>query len=933
MSTRFDFTGPNAAYVRELYERFRENPETVDEKTRQFFSRWSPPLEGNGRVTTTLPAASVPTKLPTEKIVGVVNYAQSIRGYGHLGARLDPLGTPSPGDPALEPETHNLTEEDLRQLPGSLVSGPVGQKAYNAWEAVQRLQTIYSGSIGYDNDHISVPEERDWLREAAETGRFHPSNTPINNQKLLKRLVEIEVFEDFLQKQFPSKYRFSIEGLDMMVPMLDEMILRAAEEDIFTIQIGMAHRGRLNVMAHVLNKPYGQILAEFKDQVQPHKLEDYLGWTGDVKYHRGILRSIDDDSGVDLVVTVPPNPSHLELVNPVAVGMARAAGSTVDKRGAPEFDPTITLPLLIHGDAAFPGQGVVAETLNLSQLDAYWTGGTIHIIANNQIGFTTLPGEGRSTPYASDLAKGYRIPVVHVNADDPEACIAVARMAYAYRARFHKDFVIDLIGYRRYGHNELDEPRFTQPEIYERVNNHPRVREIWTGALVQRGEITQVDIENMVQSQYEDLQTLSETLEADDFVDHAMPSMPPEGEAKRVPTNITAEKLLQLSESLANCIPESFKVNSKLQRTLRKRHESLTDDEITLDWATAEELALASILADGTAIRLTGQDTERGTFSHRHAVLHDAETGERFIPLQAIPEAQAAFEISNSPLSESAALGFEYGYNVQRPERLVLWEAQYGDFINNAQSIIDEFLTSARAKWGLTPSLVLLLPHGYEGAGPDHSSARLERFLSLAAKKNVRIAYPTRTAQYFHLLRRQAALLNVDPLPLVIMTPKSLLRNPQIASSLEEFTEGRWRPVIDDEKVEDPAKIKRLLMCSGKFFLDLDNSQYRAQRPDVAIVRVEQLYPLPIDEIAAVLERYPNLEKIIWCQEEPKNMGAWDFINWRLERITKDRWPLYYVGRRRSSSPAEGSSNLHKINQGIVLNNAYNWQPGQQTLY
>jgi 2-oxoglutarate dehydrogenase E1 component len=915
-----DFHGPNAGYVLDLYERYRQDPNSVDAATRAFFAHWTPPTDGivDGTGAVVAPAA--------EKVMAAVNLAQSIRNYGHLAAQLDPLGSPPPGDPSLSLDAHGITEADLRQLPGHLVGGPIGAQSSNAWEAIERLRQVYSAHIGFDNDHIRLPEERDWLREAAESRRYRPPSDTDYVRSLLERLTQVETFEQFLQRAYPTKYRFSVEGLDMMVPMMDELIVSSAESGIATALIGMAHRGRLNVLAHIMHKPYAQLLAEFKDPLSIQELRHAIGWTtGDVKYHEGTRRVV---KGSGLVVTMPPNPSHLEAVNPVVEGMARAAGTTVDRGGAPEFNPRVTLQILVHGDAAFPGQGIVAETLNLAQLPGYWTGGTIHIISNNQLGFTTPPGDSRSTLYASDLAKGFKVPIVHVNADDPEACIEVARIACAYHQQFEKDFLIDLIGYRRYGHNELDEPGFTQPVLYEHIRRHPTVRKQWADTLALRGVVGADEPDALVNQYTQELQEANDSI-ADNVEDlvEPPPEPPPPGEAKRVKTAVTARRVKAINESLKQ-FPEGFTFfSSRLQSTLRARREALDKgrDEAAIDWATAEELAYATILEDGIAIRLTGQDSERGTFSHRHGVLHDAKTGETFVPLQALPQARAAFEIHDSPLSEAAALGFEYGYSIQEPGRLVIWEAQYGDFINGAQVIIDEFITAAREKWAQTPSLALYLPHAWEGAGPDHSSGRLERFLNLAAKTNLRIANPTTAAQFFHLLRRQALLLKSDPLPLVTLTPKSLLRHPGVAAPLRDFTEGRWQPVMDDDgvKAED---VRRLVLCSGKFYYDLAASEHRPQHPEVAIARVEQLYPFPMDDLNAVIGRYPNLQEIVWAQEEPKNMGAWEFMWWRLERLVEGRYPVNYVGRRRSASPAEGSLTAHKANHAMITEYPFTWE-------
>lgn len=922
MNIWHDFHGPNAGYILELYERYQRDPDSVDAATQAYFKQWTPPQEDNGLTTiATLPPTSAAN---FNQIVGAVNLAQAIREYGHLAAQLDPLGSPPPDDPALAAAFHHITEDDLRHLPASLIGGPIAGRKTTAFEAIEALRRVYASTIGYDYDHVRMPEERTWLRDAAESGRFRAPQEPLNPTALLERLTQVELFEQFLHRSFPGKTRFSIEGLDMLVPILDEIIGAAAEDGIYAILLGMAHRGRLNVLAHILNKPYSQILAEFKDPVEGHNyfIRDELGWTGDVKYHLGARRAVSGGQPVDLVVTMAPNPSHLEAVNPVVEGMARAAGTYVDEPGLPRFNHAVSLPVLIHGDAAFPGQGVVAETLNFSRLPGYYTGGAIHIIANNQLGYTTLPEAGRSTIYASDLAKGFKIPIVHVNADDPEACIEVARLASAYRSKFGKDFLIDLVGYRRHGHNEGDEPGFTQPQMYGIIRSHPTVRFRWAHTLIGRGVIEADRPEQLVKKCMAELQTALEALEPAEDLSENPPRRPPPGAARSVKTAVALDRLQAINEALVK-FPGGFQVNPKLSRLVERRRQAFArPDEPAIDWATAELLALASILADGTAIRMTGQDVERGTFSQRHAVFYEAETGQPFIPLQALPQAQAAFEIYNSPLTENAAIGFEFGYNVQASERLVLWEAQYGDFINGAQVTIDEFIVSARAKWGQTPSLVLLLPHGYEGQGPDHSTGRLERFLQMAAETNMRIANCTTAAQYFHLLRRQAALLETDPLPLIVLTPKSLLRHPLVASTPRDLAEGGWQPVIDDAQA-GAKKVRRLILTSGKVYVDLVNDERRQQSREIALVRIEQLYPVPLKELAQVLDRYPNLTEVVWVQEEPKNKGAWSYYQPRLSKLIDGRWPLHYLGRPQSSSPAEGWTAWHNVNQKMIIDQAY----------
>ena len=905
------FAALNAGYLTELYERYQRDPASVDEQTRAYFTRAPQPPDGS----------TDQRILDDDKVVAIVNLAHAIRALGHLAARLDPLGTPPSGDPLLDLSTHALSVADLKRLPASLVGGPVAQHATNAYDAIAQLRVIYATTTGYEFDHVRAPAERAWLRDAAEARRFYPDGAPAFARALLARLTQVEAFEVFLHRIFPGKTRFSIEGLDMLVPMLDAIVGAAVELSIHKVLLGMAHRGRLNVLAHVLNKPYVHLLAAFKDARRNTSLHAELGWTGDVRYHSGAERKLSEGTAASISISMAPNPSHLEFIDPVIEGMARAAGTRVERPGAPTFDPSVSLPVLIHGDAAMIGQGVVAETLNLSRLDGYTTGGTLHIIANNQLGYTTLPQFGRSTLYASDLAKGFEMPIVHVNADDPLACIEAARLAFAYRAEFQKDFFVDLVGYRRFGHNEGDEPSFTQPLMYEAIAKHPTVRTLWANDVIQHGMINADAPEQMLAAQMQELQAALDAIRPEDLAE-LLPPSPPSGAARRVKTAVPLQRLQALNAALLR-LPEGFSPNRKLLRAMERRAQALDEpDRASIDFAAAEQLALATILEDGIAIRFTGEDVERGTFGQRHAKFHDVRTGGTFSPLAALPQAEASFEIHDSPLSESATVGFEYGYNVQAPSRFVIWEAQYGDFINGAQVMIDEFVVAARAKWGQTPSLVLLLPHGAEGAGPDHSSARLERFLQLAAELNIRIANCTTAAQYFHLLRRQAKLLVTDPLPLVLMTPKSLLRHPLARSSPDDLAAGRWLPVIGDPSAK-PDLVRRLILCSGKVYYDIVTHEQRRSRADIAIARVEQLYRFPLDDIEELIQQYGGLRDVVWLQEEPENMGAWTFVQPRLEKLLQGRAALRYVGRPPNASPAEGSAAWHAANQKAIIERAY----------
>ena len=925
--TESQFYGPNLGYVLELYERYREDPDSVDERTRSFFEGWRPPEpETNGRSAGTPAVAGV----DVDKIVGVVKYVRAIRDFGHRAAQLDPLGSEAPGDPALDRDFYDISDEDLEALPSSLINapgtGPIPERTKNAREAIEELKRIYMKTTGYDFGHIHNPEERFWLREAVESERFHRVYEGEVAKRLLERLTRVDTFEKFLHRTFLGQKRFSVEGTDMVVPMLNQFAHKAADAGTPEMVLGMAHRGRLNVLAHVLDKSYSKIFGEFQqpDKGEEPSAADLTGgaWIGDVKYHLGIRgwHLGGDEVDQEILINLAPNPSHLEHVNPVVEGMARAAQEERAEAGPPEQDEDASLPVLIHGDAAFPGEGVVAETLNLYKLPGYKTGGTIHIITNNQLGFTTERDDARSTTYASDLAKGYEIPVIHVNADDPEACMAVARFAYAYREKFHKDFMIDLIGYRRFGHNEGDEPAYTQPIMYEIIREHPSVREIYAKDLEERGLISEDEAEEMVERVQSQMEEIRDNPDNEEMAEEDIFTDEPHTPLVEIPeTAVSAERLEALNEALLER-PEGFNANDKLERLFQKNRADLGDG---IDWAHAETLAFASLLEDGVPIRLTGQDTERGTFSQRHSVLHDVETGEVYVPLQNIPQANASFISHNSPLSEIAVLGFEFGYTLNAEETLVLWEAQYGDFANVAQPMIDQFIVSGQAKWGQTSGLVMLLPHGYEGQGPEHSSARLERFLQLAAHENIRIANCTSAAQYFHLLRAQAALGDHQR-PLIIMTPKSLLRHPMSASTLEDLTEGKFRPVLDDEEMRERAEsVERLMLCSGKIYTELVGSEAREEDDATAIARVELLYPFPEEDIKALLSSYPNLQEMVWVQEEPKNMGAWTYMEPRLRELVDGVLPVRYVGKPARPSPAQGSAAFHKKEHAQIVRAAF----------
>jgi 2-oxoglutarate dehydrogenase E1 component len=732
----------------------------------------------------------------------------------------------------------------------------------------------------------------------------------------------VDALERFLHKAYLGQKRFSIEGLDMLVPMLDLTIESAAESGARDVVLGMAHRGRLNVLAHTIGRPYETIFAEFEGgrQVEGGQLTPE-GGTGDVKYHHGAEGAYVTSQGKAITVSLSPNPSHLEYVSPVVDGRARAKQTQRRGREA-HHDPTAALPVAIHGDAAFAAQGVVAETLNLGALRGYRTGGTLHVITNNQVGFTTDMEDARSTRYASDLAKGFDIPIIHVNADDAEACLSAVRLAMAYRDRFHQDVVIDLVGYRRHGHNEGDEPAYTQPLMYDRIKNLPTVRDRYAGELVQAGIMTREEADRQAAQAYQRLVDIQQAFKNSmGRAANQERSVRLSGPGQDVETALPAEFLTALNDQLHSW-PEGFSVHPKLRRQLERRRAAL-GPEGGIEWAHAEALALGSLLTEGVPVRFTGQDTERGTFSQRHLVLHDVERGATLTPISSLPGALAPMELHNSPLSEVATLGFEYGYSVAAPEALVLWEAQFGDFVNAAQVIIDQFITAGMSKWGMTSRLSLLLPHGYEGQGPEHSSARMARFLHLAAEGNIRVVNCTTPAQYFHLLRRQAKRSRQRPL--VLFTPKSLLRHPQATSKLQDLTTGQFQAVIDDSFFrKNPERAERLLMCTGKVYYDLLPEAEKLVDNRPAIIRLEQLYTFPWTELREVLPRYTGSKELVWVQEEPLNMGAWRYLEAKLRELVSEGhgMDIRYVGRPERASPAEGYPAAHAAEQSRIIREA-----------
>ncbi len=866
-------------------------------------------------------AVAKPTAGPSEEMLAHVQAATSLvkahRTHGHVAARLDPLGSEPVGDPALEPATVGLTQEIMEQIPAHILRIQV--PGATLAEALPHLRETYCGTIAYEIEHISDHQQRVWLRNRIESGKYRRPLSPEEKKRVLARLTDAEALEVYLHRAFIGAKSFSIEGLDTLVPMLDESFGLAADAGVRDVFMGMAHRGRLNVLAHAVGRPYYEILAEFEGEKDIDVVTARpRGGTGDVKYHQGATGTYKTDEGKEITVTLASNPSHLEYVDPVVEGRARARQTERDKPIA-EYFPRRALSLLIHGDAAFPGEGVVAETINLEGLDGYSTGGVLHIIANNQIGFTTEPYESRSTRYASDLAKGFDIPIIHVNADDPEACVSAVRLVMAYREEWRRGAVIDLIGYRRLGHNEADEPAYTQPRMYELIKKHPPVRKLYADALVAQGIIPADEPDRMLAAAKERL------AEAHEHVKHQ--DGPPTGEltldrtqSEEPDTTYPLDDLLSVNKQIFSA-PDDFNVHPKLAPQREKRAAAGPDDPV--DWGQAEALAFGTLLTQGRPLRLTGQDSARGTFSQRHLVLVDVKTGKRYAPVQHLEGAGASFEIHNSPLSEAAAVGFEYGYGVQAPETLVMWEAQFGDFVNAAQVAVDQFIVSGLAKWGETSRLTLLLPHGYEGAGPEHSSAREERFLTLAAEGNIRAANVSTPAQYFHLLRRQALVEKIRPL--IVFTPKSLLRNNRSFSTLRELADGLLKRVIDDPRAATRRdKVTRLLLCTGRIYYDITGHELYEGSENVAVARVELLYPFPRQEITELIASYPNLTEIMWVQEEPKNMGArrFMFTRNREREMVPEGVKLDYIGREYRASPGEGYPAAHRLEQDRIISEA-----------
>lgn len=894
----------NIDYIESQYRRWKSRPDSVSGDWRYFFEGFD---IGRKRG----PAAAEEAGGETaERQVRVEALKHRYRDLGHLLSCMDPLESCPTEHPLLELSAFGLEPDDLnRTFPAGDLQ--IGSESAELKEIVRRLKETYCRSVGVEYMHLQDPDERKWLQERMEPTRNRAELDGDERRRILFKLQQSALFEQFLNKKYVAVTRFSLEGGDSLIPMLDALAERATGHDCAEIVLGMAHRGRLNVQTHLLERPYEHIFSEFEHCYDP----DNLVGAGDVKYHNGYLADVETAEGRPLRIYLVNNPSHLEAVGPVVEGIARARQDLLD-----EDRRSRVLPLLLHGDAAFAAQGVVFETLNLSQLSGYRTGGTVHVVINNQIGYTTVPDDARSTRYATDVAKMLMVPVFHVHGEDPEAAVHVARLAVDYRMAFGKDVVIDLVCYRRYGHNEGDEPYYTQPRMVDRIRERPSPHRLYRDRLVEEGivdeeraEKTESEITEKLESAYEEIHgsacafpeaTFYETWEG---YGGAYDDGP-------VETGVDGDRLKRLAGAL-NTVPESFHLYKKLKGLLDKRASAVEEGE-GLDWGNAESLCFASLLTEGVPIRLSGQDSARGTFSQRHSVLVDTESGDTYAPLNHLDDGQAPYRVYNSPLSEYAVLGFEYGFSLARPETLVLWEAQFGDFVNNAQSVVDLFIASGQSKWQRLSGLTLLLPHGYEGLGPEHSSARPERFLQLCAEENLQVCYPSTPSQYFHLLRRQ--VLRDFRKPLVVLTPKSLLRNPQAVSTVEDLAAGRFQEVLADP--EGPERPKRVLLCSGKIYYELVQRRQETEGKETAVVRLEQFYPFPEKRLQEALEPFDNAEEWIWVQEEPENMGAWRFVRPRLEDLLQTR--VAYAGRPPSASPATGFPAIYKRQQKSVLESA-----------
>jgi 2-oxoglutarate dehydrogenase E1 component len=890
----------NLDYLDSQFQLYKTDPNSVDRQWRVFFNGFEIGLHKSGRI------AEIREDPAAAQVAELIN---RFRDLGHLLACMDPLSACPTTHPMLDLSDFGLGADDYETVFATPQFSFVEQATLK--EIVQILKQTYCRSVGVEFMHLQDPDERGWLQERMEPVRNKPPLDDASRKRILEKLTDTAMLERFLNKKYQAVTRFSLEGGDGLIPMLDSLFLRLAQLGTKEIILGMAHRGRLNVQANLLNKPVADLFAEFETCYDA----GHLVGDGDVKYHNGYLSRIDLPAGHAVDACLVSNPSHLEAVNPVVEGIVRAR-----QQLSQDETRTLVVPLLLHGDAAFAGQGIVAETMNMSQLAGYTTGGTIHVIINNQIGYTTLPEDARSTRYSTDVAKMLMVPVFHVHGEDPETLVHVARLAAEYRTHFAKDVVIDLVCYRRYGHNEGDEPYFTQPRMYDRIKERPSPHLLYAQQLEAAGVIGQDLLAGLESAALEHLQAAHQQVQDDTCIFPQPRSFKEqEGYSSRyrhdgVDTAVGGQTLLTLATRL-NTVPSDFTPHNKIKMLLRRRQQSVEKGG-NIDWANAETLAFASLLTEGVPIRLSGQDCQRGTFSQRHSVLFDRQTGDPYVPLNALDERQAVFHAHNSLLAEAGVLGFEYGYALSYPKGLTLWEAQFGDFVNNAQGIVDLFIASGETKWQCLCGLTLLLPHGWEGLGPEHSSARLERFLQLCADDNLQVCNLTTPAQYFHLLRRQVT--SAYRKPLVLMTPKSLLRHPLAVSDLSDLTDGAFSTVLDDPK--KPYEAVKVILCSGKIYYQLIQRCKEINSQDIAVVRLEQFYPFPKKALAAVLDNYRRADHWCWVQEEPENMGGWQFVRPKLEEIVGK--PFTYIGRKAAASPATGFPNVYKQKQNAISDQA-----------
>ncbi len=907
-------TRSNADLIDLNYEKWKADPESVDEKWRAFFEGFELALASPPPSASSSSTGSNASKIEASKQMQVSSLIYAYRSLGHTQAHLDPLSPPPAANANLAIEEFGLQAADLDH---QFDSGHfLDSKTMKLKDLIAALQNTYCKTIGYEYIHNQNTEERRWIQHKIETLHGDIDFSKKIKTRILRKVLAAESFESFLHTRHSGQKRFSLEGGETLIACLDNVLEHCGRLGVQEIVMGMAHRGRLNVLANTLKKSYDFIFEEFSDNYIPNT----VGGDGDVKYHLGYEKVIETKEGHYVDIRLASNPSHLEAVNPVVQGKARAR-----QRIRNDVKRDKVLPLLIHGDAAFAGQGMVTEVLNFSQLPGYRTGGTLHIIINNQIGFTTTPEEARSTRYCTDVAKMIDAPIFHVNGDDPLAVVYVTQLAIEYRQTFQRDVVIDMYCYRKHGHNEGDEPMFTSPELYDRISKHPSVSAILAKRLISENTLTQPEIDD-IHKEYQD--TLEDSLERvkkkssepsttpQEQLAGSNATFQPKYSFAPTDTSLPITGLERLVKGLTT-IPEKINANGKIRRLLSTRLKTF-EAKKPIDWAFAEALAFGSLLVEGIPVRLSGQDSERGTFSHRHAVIHDLDTDERYVPLLNLAEEQAKFCVYNSLLSEAGVLGFDYGYSIDYPRMLCIWEAQFGDFANGAQVIIDQFLISSESKWGRVSGLVMLLPHGYEGQGPEHSSARLERFLQSCAEDNIQVCNVTTPAQFFHLLRRQ--MLRDFRKPLIVMSPKSMLRNKEAVSPWEDLTDDTFHNVLDDADAK-PKSVKRIILCSGKVYYDINAYRIEKKIKDTAIIRVEQLYPLHSERLEELRDKYSNAKSVVWCQEESENMGGFRFIEPYLRKIFGQEIP--YAGRDASASPAVGVMTLHKQELAALLNDAF----------